>query len=153
MDSEMKVNARLVRRLREDRAWSQDHLATAAGLSLRTVQRIESEGNASPESRLAIAAALKIDAATLLSTDSDSGNATRSGSDNDLRSRPRLGLVLGIVSGFIGATIGVASAWMAATQGAHSSAELGMSHALLGTFYGLTCAALATAWDRFRQHE
>lgn len=62
---EMKINSQKVRQLREARGWSQEHLAEVAGLSARTVQRIESDGNASPESRMALAAALGVDAAEL----------------------------------------------------------------------------------------
>lgn len=62
---EMKIDSQKVRQLREARGWSQEHLAEVAGLSGRTVQRIESDGNASPESRMALAAALGVDAAAL----------------------------------------------------------------------------------------
>jgi transcriptional regulator with XRE-family HTH domain len=235
MDSEMKLNAGLVRKLRENRAWSQDHLAAAAGLSLRTVQRIEAEGNASLESRLSLAAALQVDAATLVAVaeapagfaarqfaapefaapefagapdvvrqrasavagvgaaevgisgvDPDALSDTRlgatevgiSGVDADalsdarlggvvdqrsvaqtrrsgLRppwsSRPRVGLIVGTVASFIGATVGITCAWIAASQGTHSSAELGITQSVLATVFGLTCAALATVWNRFRQ--
>ena len=57
MAVEMKIDGNLVKRLREERAWSQEHLASVAGLSTRTVQRLEADGNASAESRMAIAAA------------------------------------------------------------------------------------------------
>jgi transcriptional regulator with XRE-family HTH domain len=46
-------------RLRKQRSWSQDELATAAGLNLRTVQRIETQGTASLQSLKAIASALQ----------------------------------------------------------------------------------------------
>jgi transcriptional regulator with XRE-family HTH domain len=62
---DMKVNSQTIKRLRETRGWSQEHLSEVAGLSARTVQRIEAEGNASPESRMALAAALAVDAAEL----------------------------------------------------------------------------------------
>lgn len=62
---EMKIDSRKIRQLREARGWSQEHLAEVAGLSARTVQRIEAEGNASPESRMALAAALGVEAADL----------------------------------------------------------------------------------------
>lgn len=170
MDAEMKLNARLIRKLREDRAWSQDHLAAAAGLSLRTVQRIEAEGNAAPESRMALAAALQVDAATLVAiaepaTTPDAmpsplvaaevqrveSPAARIERRALASSRPSAGLIIGTAAGIIGANLGVASAWIAASQGAHSSAELGITQGVLATIYGLTCAALATMWNRFRQ--
>ena len=48
-----------IRRLREKKAWTQEHLAQAAELSLRTVQRAE-EGQTSAESLRAIASALDL---------------------------------------------------------------------------------------------
>jgi transcriptional regulator with XRE-family HTH domain len=57
---EMQIDSRLIRLEREKRAWSQEHLATLAGLSLRTIQRIESTELASYESISAISAVLKI---------------------------------------------------------------------------------------------
>jgi transcriptional regulator with XRE-family HTH domain len=57
----MKVNRSLIQALRKQRSWSQDDLAAAAGLNLRTVQRIERNGDASLQSRRALAAALNID--------------------------------------------------------------------------------------------
>jgi transcriptional regulator with XRE-family HTH domain len=55
------INRNLILALRKQRSWSQDELAVAAGLNLRTVQRIERSGSASLQSRKALAAALNID--------------------------------------------------------------------------------------------
>ena len=60
MDTPMAVSGEKIKALRDARAWSQAHLAEAASLSLRTVQRVEAEGTASAETRLAIAAALGV---------------------------------------------------------------------------------------------
>jgi len=60
MEHPMAVSREKIRALREARAWSQAHLAEAASLSLRTVQRVEAEGTAAAETRLAIAAALGV---------------------------------------------------------------------------------------------
>jgi transcriptional regulator with XRE-family HTH domain len=57
----MKVNAELIAKLRKERSWSQDELAIASGLNLRTVQRIEKDGSASLQSKKALAAVLAID--------------------------------------------------------------------------------------------
>ncbi len=57
----MKVNAELVREKREERSWTQEELALAAGLNLRTVQRIEKESSASLQSKKALASVLEID--------------------------------------------------------------------------------------------
>jgi transcriptional regulator with XRE-family HTH domain len=56
----MKINAELVLNLRHKRSWSQDELAIAAGVNLRTIQRIEREGSASLQSKKALASALDI---------------------------------------------------------------------------------------------
>lgn len=45
MDALMKIDGDKVRVLRERKAWSQEHLATVSGLSVRTVQRVETEGS------------------------------------------------------------------------------------------------------------
>ena len=61
----MKVNADLLREMREERHWTQEELALAAGLNLRTVQRIEKESSASLQSKKALASALEIEARDL----------------------------------------------------------------------------------------
>ncbi len=65
----MKIDANRIKALREARGWSQEHLAAVSGLSPRTVQRLESEGKASHESRMAVAAAFGVEPAQLLETD------------------------------------------------------------------------------------
>lgn len=54
-----------IRALREARSWTQAHLADAAGVSLRTVQRLEAVHSCSPETLLALAAALEVDVRSL----------------------------------------------------------------------------------------
>ena len=61
----MIVNSRRIVAHRVRRAWSQQHLADVANISLRTVQRIENSGHASPESLMAIAASLNTTPAEL----------------------------------------------------------------------------------------
>jgi len=62
---EMKVDSSFVRAQREQRAWSQEHLAEVTGLGLRTIQRIEKTGTASYESAQALAAVFEVDVAKL----------------------------------------------------------------------------------------
>jgi DNA-binding XRE family transcriptional regulator len=56
----MKVNANLVIELRNNKFWSQDELAIATGLNLRTIQRIENEASASLQSKKALASVFEI---------------------------------------------------------------------------------------------
>ena len=67
MEAQMKINGEAVRALREQKSWSQEHLANASGLSARTVQRVEMENVASAETRLALAAALDVPVTVLMS--------------------------------------------------------------------------------------
>lgn len=57
--------AETVRALRRARAWSQEQLAAAADLSLRTVQRVEQGEACAPETLQALAGALDVAAADL----------------------------------------------------------------------------------------
>lgn len=61
----MEVRSDIIRQHRQARGWTQQHLADAAGLSLRTVQRAEREGTTAKESAMAICATLTIDLADL----------------------------------------------------------------------------------------
>ena len=62
---DVRVNRALVRKLRLEKSWSQEMLADKAGLNLRTIQRIESKGVASLQTRRSVATALGIDPSTL----------------------------------------------------------------------------------------
>jgi transcriptional regulator with XRE-family HTH domain len=57
----MQINRELVVALRNRKSWSQAELAIAAGLNLRTIQRIEAEGVASLQSRKALASAFDVE--------------------------------------------------------------------------------------------
>ena len=57
---EMQIDSSVIRSERENRAWSQEHLAKLTGLGLRTIQRIEATGAASYESASALASVLSI---------------------------------------------------------------------------------------------
>lgn len=61
----MKINGHRIRDLRLARSWSQETLAEHAGISLRTVQRVETEGIASLTTQRSIAAALQADISEL----------------------------------------------------------------------------------------
>ena len=54
----------IVRKLRLQRSWSQEHLAQLTGLNVRTIQRLERGTKMSLETRAALAAVFEVDAAT-----------------------------------------------------------------------------------------
>jgi DNA-binding XRE family transcriptional regulator len=60
MEKELMINSTVVKELRKKSGWSQEQLANAAGLSLRTIQRVESESKASMETKICLAATFQI---------------------------------------------------------------------------------------------
>lgn len=64
---EMNINSALIKNLRNKRLLSQEELATACGVSLRTIQRIEGEGQASIETLKALASVFEVEHDYLLS--------------------------------------------------------------------------------------
>ncbi|RUO19120.1 helix-turn-helix transcriptional regulator [Aliidiomarina haloalkalitolerans] len=63
----MNVNAEIVREKRLQKGWTQQQLGDVAGLSLRTIQRVESQGQGSLETCNAICAVLEVAREDLLS--------------------------------------------------------------------------------------
>ena len=61
----MQLDSNRIRIERERRAWSQEHLAEVAGLSLRTIQRVETSGSASFETAKSLAAVLELEVSVL----------------------------------------------------------------------------------------
>ena len=68
--------ASLVKYQREARAWPQQQLAIIADVSLRTIQRIEKDGSAAPETLMAIAQAFGMNVGQLTPTAKSKGEAS-----------------------------------------------------------------------------
>lgn len=66
MSANMNLDTAKLKRWREERCWSQDHLAATSGLSLRTVQRLERGEGVSRETARALAAAYAVGVETLM---------------------------------------------------------------------------------------
>lgn len=60
MGKDVKLNNNKIQELRSLRCWSQDELASAAGLSVRTIQRVEKSGAASLETTKALASVFSV---------------------------------------------------------------------------------------------
>ena len=89
-DETVKIDGKRIRQLREARGWSQEQLASICGLSPRTVQRLEAEGNASLESRMAVAAALEVAAEDLLHAEPVAGAAIENGPPVTAATTPKM---------------------------------------------------------------
>jgi len=93
---EMKIDSAFIKAQREQRAWSQEHLAAVTGLGLRTIQRIETTGAASYESARALATVLDVEVAELRD---ESAGVVAGGPRISVPLRPLLGVVAVLVAG------------------------------------------------------
>lgn len=75
MEHDMKISPSTVRRLRSERGWPQEQLASASGLSLRTIQRVEARGIASMSSAVSLAATFKVPLIELQDGPGDAGQS------------------------------------------------------------------------------
>lgn len=67
----MYLSTTKLKNIRKSKGWSQEVLAKATGLSVRTIQRIEADGKASAESTLAIAAVFDLSPQALQATSAE----------------------------------------------------------------------------------
>jgi DNA-binding XRE family transcriptional regulator len=137
---EQMIDRDLIKKFRNDRSWSQDHLASVSGLSLRTVQRIENEGVCSLESKKALAAAFEISASNL---DINTTAIKALVANNRGRKLGFAGAITGLVSAYIGIT-------MSFTSGHITSGEAGLYYGGVSAFCGICCAIISVLSNRHR---
>lgn len=65
----MQLNPLRVKALRDQRSWTQHHLADACSVSIRTIQRVEKEGLASKETTMSLCAAFGVTQGKLITFD------------------------------------------------------------------------------------
>ena len=124
---DIMVDKKRVRKFRNHRAWSQDHLASASGLSLRTIQRIENDGSCSLESKKALAGVFNIKPSDLdIQVDAiENLAASKRG-----RMFGFAGVTLGLVCAYIGITLSLISEQV-------SSVDAGFYYGAVGAFCGV----------------
>lgn len=140
METLMKVDPAVVTKLREARAWPQDHLAEVAGLSLRTIQRVEADGTASAETKMAIASAFGVAPEDLTSKPPSERSVSLCASP---------GVALGVAFGFAGIAIGAISACIGVASGSNTAFEAGLAYGLIGLGSGFGCALIGTVSNRY----
>ena len=127
MESWMRVSVERVRALRSGKAWSQEHLAECAGVSLRTIQRVEADGSASAETVMALASALGVSASEL-------------GAERGARATVTLWHTLGVAFSAAGTLAGLALAWHSLIAQRPQGAEADQAYGVMGLLTGLGCA-------------
>ena len=130
-----------IKKLRNERTWSQEQLSSISGLSLRTVQRIEHEGRCSQESKKALAAAFKINARDM---DIIQTNVNSLAANNRGRQFGFAGAFLGLLSAYVGITLSFIS-------GSISSSEAGLYYGCVGAFCGLSCAIIGVLSNKYQK--
>lgn len=103
-----KPDAAKIKRWREERQWSQEHVADLAGIGLRTIQRIENGDPASPDSLKALAAAYNVDVMALaIDQETEASRLVRAHNEK-ARSGLRLSLWIHLAGFAIGAVVFIA---------------------------------------------
>ena len=136
---EQMIDRDLIKRLRGERSWSQDHLASVSGLSLRTVQRIENEGSCSLESKKALASAFGIKANNL---DINTAAINTLAGINRGRNFGFIGATFGFVCSYIGIT-------MSFTLGQITSSQAGLYYGGVSAFCGIFCAIIGILSNKY----
>jgi len=139
MEVQMKIDGSRIRSLREAKAWSQEHLANAAGLSTRTVQRIEAENMASSETRLAVAAALGVPAASLMPEPPVPGNPVL------VAARAQHSARWGWIGWGVGSACALAAIVSNFYNGYASSGETARALGVIGALMGISAGLMGVA--------
>ena len=112
-----KADTAKIKRWREERHWPQEHLAAAAGIGVRTLQRLEAGQPASMETLTAIAAAYDVDVSAL-AVDPDAQAAAQLRRNNaKLREAMRLSVWIHLAGYGIGMVTCLGLSWSAGGPG------------------------------------
>ncbi|MEC9249616.1 MAG: helix-turn-helix transcriptional regulator [Pseudomonadota bacterium] len=106
-----KPDTAKIKRWREERQWSQEHVAELAGVGLRTIQRLESGGQASQETLKALAAAYDVDVSALALDPEEQAAEIVQTRNGKTRAALRLSLWIHLASYAIGAVVFLGISW------------------------------------------
>jgi len=102
----MEVNSQQIKNLRTERAYTQQHLADACAVSLRTIQRVERYGVASSETVMSLSAVFGVTSDTLLNIVQDETAAVKA---------TPFPLTTILIAGCAGALLGALTTYLAVT--------------------------------------
>jgi transcriptional regulator with XRE-family HTH domain len=140
MEYEVKINPAGIKRLRESKSWTQEHLASAAGVSLRTIQRMEADGTSSAESRLAVAAALGVPVENV-------NLALEVGSTVDSSELRRI--EVGARWGYAGLAVGTLASAAGILGGSSTPEQANSALGTLGALAGIAAGTIGVLTQRF----
>jgi transcriptional regulator with XRE-family HTH domain len=125
--------------LRQAKHWTQEELAQVSGLSLRTIQRAESDGAVADSTIKSFAAVFEVDAADL--------HAQSAAQRTILAVHG--GTALGMGGAGLGWLIAMISIYSALNADEISGSSAGISAAIVSTLAGLTCAFIGVVHTRY----
>ena len=99
----MDVNAKKIKELRTGKGWTQQHLADACAISLRTVQRVERYGNASQDTVLGLSSVFEIHQSDIIVSEEAIEDISEAEKNNDSQLKQLFFAVL--IGAFVGAFI------------------------------------------------
>ncbi|MFK7865090.1 MAG: helix-turn-helix domain-containing protein [Pseudohongiellaceae bacterium] len=134
---DLMINSNFVKELRLEKAWTQEQLAIATGVSLRTIQRAEKDGSCSLETTQALAAVFGVEAAQLRPQPEE----------NKHHHRGRTFGLMGNTLGILGAYTGIGYGYV---QGDLLASEAGFWFGVVGLFGGLNCLFISWLSGYFR---
>lgn len=137
---EQMIDTDLIKKLRNERTWSQEQLSSISGLSLRTIQRIENEGRCSQESKKALAVTFEINACDL---DISQAAVNLLAANNRGRKFGFAGALVGLISAYTGITVSLIS-------GSISTSDAGLYYGGVGAFCGVCCAIIGVLSNKYR---
>lgn len=103
----MEVNASLIKSHRTNRGFTQQHLADACAISLRTIQRVERYGTASSETLMSLSAVFDVPSQLLIINNKEPETTTNN--------QPNLLLLISVAIIF-GCIIGTALTYLAMSE-------------------------------------
>ncbi|MBB1386352.1 helix-turn-helix transcriptional regulator [Pseudoalteromonas sp. SG45-5] len=101
---EMKINSEKVIHERKLRAWSQQHLADASVVSLRTIQRVENNGSGSLDTVKALASCFELDVNELFKIEIESTQS---------KPKPKIAVACSFILALFGSSLLLTSSSMA----------------------------------------
>ena len=139
MEMDIMIDKNRVRKFRNQHTWSQDHLASVSGLSLRTIQRIENDGSCSLESKKALAEVFNIKPCDLEMQIDALQNLAAS-------KRGRIFGFAGVIGGLVCAYIVIT---LTLISGQINSADAGFYYGAVGAFCGICCGIIGVVSNRY----
>lgn len=139
---DIMINAEIIKDLRLQKSWTQEQLAGAAGLSLRTIQRVEKDGVCSLETNQALAAVFSLDQGTL----------RLNSAEEKFDAAHRRGRLYGMTGITVGMICSYAAMGYSAFQGDFVGTEAGIGFGGVGLFGGLSFLFLTLLSDYLRRN-